>query len=378
MKKYILITALFISAIGFSQNLENSIEKDQAKNIEKLIAKEEPIDVEIEVYIDEEATAVSPIVHAINYGSIEVLKTFIQHKELFKNYENEIAKGFVLAVSHGYDDIAELLFEQGPNLNHKCDHCYYATAIMVAVSSGNEKWYNKLKPKSDLHLITDKKQNILHYAASSPNKSITKDVLKIEGNDLNLMSDYEITPLGKAILNIDQPELYSELIALGGDPSVLNDLVYIAVAGNHLEALEYALKNNFTYNLWQINEDSDSYILEEAVFMHEGLEDTDELRYTKKQDAFVKRILELYLKEKPDKSKEHHWDLLYDINMFNNLIDLSFEFNNKEIVQLYFQLVGEMQQSGVYYSFPKKMRSKAIKTWGKEFINQLMNENDVQ
>lgn len=376
MKNYILFIVLFISAIGFSQKLDKIIEKDKASNLEKLIDKKANINQAIQVYVGDSLKEVSPLVHAVNHGSIEIIKVLIKNKSLVSNYKEEISKAFVLSISHGQEEISELLYQENPDLNQKCNHCYFATALMVAASSGNEYWYKKLKPKSNLTLVTDSNMNLLHYAASSPSKYISNDVLKIKNIDINLNSNSETTPIGMAAMNVEQPKLFDKMIELGADPKKQTDLGYLAVIGSNPDAYNYAVKHNFNINLWVKYDEWDGYVLEEMLTPHE--DESEDFFFTEEQVELTKTIFNQLLDSIPSDIEDGFWDELTDPYNFNNLIYMQDVVENDEAVELYFKLIGKMQESRTFQLLPKKIYKNSCKYFGREKTEELIAKFDVQ
>ena len=161
------------------------------------------------------------------------------------------------------------------------------------------------------------------------------------------------------------------------DPYLLEDLVEFAIEGNNLDALTFAYENDFEISLWEWNEYSESYLLQYAVFMHVGPD--GEWVYSKDQDEFVIYLLNIYVSDARERENtEELWDPVYDANTFYNLVDLSVEFENIEVLDWYFQLVAEVQEvEDAILIFPKKYYNYAVKAWGDLEIGSIVENYKI-
>ncbi|MCH2234948.1 MAG: hypothetical protein MK078_11915 [Crocinitomicaceae bacterium] len=379
MRNTILFLALLIGVSASAQKLGKLIEKNDPDKLQAFIDKGGDLNQEIQTeYRDDDSIYYThPIIFATVSEATESLKTLIKNKDKIDNYSEYISKAFVLSLSRKDPEIADILFAEGPDVNVECEPCHHASAIMIAASTGKQDWYFKLKPMSNLQHVTPGNQNLLHYAASSPNENITKDVIKIEGLDINMENTEEVTPLAFAMMNIYQPNLFNEMIGHGADPMATKDLVEFAIEGNNLDALIYADTNDLPIPLWDWNDYSSSYLLQYCVFMHDGPDGG--LIYSSEQDEFVDYLMWMYINSAKElENTEEMWDPVYNANTFYNLIDLSLEFDNLPLLDTYFRLVAEVQEvENAVLVFPKKYFKYAVKAWGDMEIGSLLEKYSI-
>lgn len=200
---------LFVSTNLFSQDLKKLIDKGDLAAIQKIEAKGfdilQSITIQIDYYDgDYDYLDIDPIVYATGKEQIEIVKYYISKKEQIDEYsswENALANAFISSISTKNDELIELLYAENPNLSITCDACRSHNAIMVAATYGDEKWYFKLKEKSDLNLLSNTGNNLLHVAVAGGSRAIIEDVVKSGNFDVNQKNSVYLSPLDYAILD---------------------------------------------------------------------------------------------------------------------------------------------------------------------------------
>src|SRR5690606_3124633 len=87
-------------------------------------------------------------------------------------------------------------------------------------------WYFKLKENSDLLYINSDGATLIHAAATGSSKKISDDVLTIEGLDIDKKDSEQLTALDYAAANEEHPDVFTDYIAKGADPSKAWNLIY--------------------------------------------------------------------------------------------------------------------------------------------------------
>ncbi|MBK9593501.1 MAG: hypothetical protein IPO32_19045 [Crocinitomicaceae bacterium] len=200
---------LFFSTGLFSQDLKKLIDKGDLAAIQKIEAKGfdilQSITIQVDYYDgDYDYLDIDPIVYASGKQQIEIVNYYITKKEQIDEYsswENALANAFISSISTKNDELIELLYAENPNLSITCDACRSHNAIMVAATYGNEKWYFKLKEKSDLNLLSNTGNNLLHLAVAGGSRAIIEDVVKSGNFDVNQKNSLFLSPIDYAILD---------------------------------------------------------------------------------------------------------------------------------------------------------------------------------
>lgn len=234
------LIVLFSTSL-FSQDLKKLIEKGDLEAIQKSEAKGFDILQEITIQIDYydgdyDYIDIDPIVYAAGNEQIEIVKYYISKKEQIDEYsswENALANAFISAISTKNDDLIELLYAENPNLSITCEVCRSHNAIMVAATYGNEKWYFKLKEKSDLNLLSNTGNNLLHLAVAGGSHAIIEDVIKSGNFDLNQKNAVYLSPLDYAILDSNMAT-FNYLIANGANLSLSYNAWLSVVESGHM------------------------------------------------------------------------------------------------------------------------------------------------
>jgi len=185
---------------------------------------------------------------AVQRGNLEAVAAFLKKKPYLVNAEDESGHTPIhLAALHGYYDIAELLAQNGADLN-KQDASGW-TALHFAASGRNEKLLKLFldQPTVDV-TIKNEGQNIpLHYVAKTyPDISaaIIKTLLE-RGSNINAQNAQGETPLhGAALKGYDQ--MAEKLIEFGADPDISNNEgetpLNWATRNNHTKVISVLLK----------------------------------------------------------------------------------------------------------------------------------------
>lgn len=238
---FIISLILLFSVRLFSQDLKKLIDKGDLITIQKLDEKGFDILQEITIQVDYyegdyDYLDIDPIVYAAVKEEVEIVKYYISKKEEIDEYsswESALSNAFISAISTKNDGLIELLYAENPNLTITCEACHSHNAIMVAATYGNEKWYFKLKEKSDLNLLSNTGNNLLHLAVSGGSIAIMEDVIASGNYDLNQKNSIYLSPLDYAILDSNMAT-FNYLIESGANLSLSYNAWPSVVESGHL------------------------------------------------------------------------------------------------------------------------------------------------
>lgn len=121
------------------------------------------------------------------------------------------------------------------------------TPIMLAAKEGHKNVFYYLKEKSDLTLVSDHGDNILHLACLGGNISISRYILSKDIADINVKGRYGRTPLMKAAWG-GKVEVFKEIRKRGGDESLVDEhgsnVLHIACHKDNVAMVTYILSEN--------------------------------------------------------------------------------------------------------------------------------------
>lgn len=220
MNKLITIAlVMLLPCLGISQKLKSIIKNNDTLKLEKFIAKGGDIDVLILAKNkDKEEMFISPLSYAQVEKSYEVLDMLIIRADSFERKDHYLAEVFIHSLARDEDKLSQKLYDLGVNINDSCGLCHNNNAILVAANDGNDKWYFKLKPESDLFYKNENGAGLLHAAIVRDNNRIIKDIITIEGYDINEKNNEGLTPLDFTVWIEELPgSAFSILMDAGAD-----------------------------------------------------------------------------------------------------------------------------------------------------------------
>lgn len=375
MIKSFLFSFLFsLSSLGFSQNLKKILDFDDSIKLEKYITKFGNLDTVIHVKKNDLNLMVSPMAYAEHYEKEATFEYMLNHQNLFSNPNHILSEVFIHSLSNKGDKMTERLYQIGVNVNDSCSICYGNNAIMVAAAHGNEKWYFKLKPESDLYYVNHEGANLAHSAASSSSRKIVDDITKIKDLDFNKPDNDGLTPLDYSVWNTEFSSCFDLLRSAGADYKKASNL-----------ALRYGYNTNPDYgqfevdkveenrkNIFYSNEDQ-ANILDFLAF--------DYGEITSDQYYLLINIIDV-MKEEIKPNCDYTNDFVQDTEVTYNMIIISY-FNDDEpenevhLFRNYVEFIGKTIEAGYECPFSKKEYKKACKYFGKDLVNKWFSENGI-
>jgi ankyrin repeat protein len=387
MKRIVTLIFLAIAAIGFSQDYKKIIDKNDIDGLTKLINKE--TEFYGEVHSQELDLSIHPMVYAAAKNNLNMVKVFVKNQDKIDDYHTVLSKSFSASIATSNDELITYLYSLEPNINERCESCSGHTAIMIAAVYGNDKWYFKLKPKSELNLLSDTKNNLLHLSCNQYNKSIFEDILTIEGLDINQINSYGRTPLQQAAIE-GKDTIYFKIKELGGEYNKLHDFYYDAIIGGKVNIFNDLPENDF---LWQLHEmpwddDAIEYYPIETAISYNSTEITKVLF-----DQMFKTL---------NNNKNERTEIMVDIlngrdaigdvlallweavnwenkELFEIILKNTAKFNNLELKYTRYQEdIDEEFNEVAIVQFTKFENRAAKRKFGKEFVDALYEKHNIE
>jgi ankyrin repeat protein len=270
MKFRLICFTLLFSFLSSGQNIKKIIDNNDLVGLKKYIDKRE--DIYEEISFHKEDYSVHPMIYASGKNRLDMIKMFVENKSKIDDYHTIMSIAFAISISTKNDDLIEYLYNQEPNINEICDACNGHNAIMVATVYGNEKWYFKLKSKSETAIISKDGNNLYHLIANPAhfNLSIFNDIKFIYDLDINLVNELGRTPLQFAAKSGSDSVFY-DLLNLGGVYNKINDAYVDAIYGGSEIIYNYIDSNFEASPIWGIyrigdpNDFNSYYPLELAI-----------------------------------------------------------------------------------------------------------------
>lgn len=380
MKALIAFTILLVSIPAFSQKkLKKLIEMDTPSKIEKFIEKGGEVDTLV-YYTSKDGydREVNPILYAFVFEYYDVMNYFIDHKELFKNYDHHISELFIFSLSHGSDSLSQRFYDLGVDIDDHCSFCHFNNAIMVAAVSGNEDWYFKLKENADVTYINPDGNTLLHAAAESPNARIVQDVLAMKWENLDIKNNSGSTPLDFTVWNEEYPESFNLFLKAGANCENASNLglKFGYNPNSEIGTFEPGLIDK--KREWIFMTDEDEYnILDYTSFFFNGSTSED-------QHSFLNEVIQ-NMKDQlvhGEKNTYYNEEFFLDKDITFNIIDISYQYDNDpehylHLFKNYIELIGASVKNGHSSPFTKKEFKYACRRFGKEQVLSWFDEFGV-
>ncbi len=242
MKKYLTILFITCSGIAICQNVKKSIDKNDVSALKSYINSVEFIEDEIAFSLKKQNTSktvyINPLEYAVLTGNMQAVKVLTKQEDKYEDFNETVSKAFNISIKNNNDSLSSYLFQFDPNVNEICNICNGNNAIMYAVNNGNEFWYFKLKPHSELNLINEDGNNVMHLISEHFNSKIFNDLLNSSEIDYNIFNKQNKSPLHIAAINgVD--EMFFKLMELNAEYQSIEELFADAIYGGNLKIINY-------------------------------------------------------------------------------------------------------------------------------------------
>ena len=393
MKFHLVCFALLLSFISFSQNIKKIIDNNDLEGLIKYVDKRE--EIYEEVYFHKEDYSVHPMVYASGKNRMDMVKLFVKNKSKIDDYHTIMSIAFAISISTENDELIEFLYAQEPNINQICEACHGHNAIMIATVYGDEEWYFKLKPKSELTIISNDGNNLYHLIAEpyefSP--AIYNDIKFVYDLDINKVNNTNRTPLQYAAMS-GNDSVFFDLLNAGAVFNQLNDFYIDAIYGGNMSIYNYVDTIFDDKPIWGLYETRDVedfntyYPLELAI------------RYN--STSIVKQIFTEMI-DKIEKSKNNvHIESIIEIlnsrvmegDVFLPLWE-TIQWNNQDLFEFILENIMRLNKMQLQYTayndqmdeefsqlaevvFTKFEYRAARRKFGKELVESLYEKNEIE
>ena len=272
-KLFTLSALMMLVALGINaQDLKKLIDNGKMESLEKYVSKKGDLKEKITVTIEEKEHQINGLIYLLGKETLDenhqtIFDYFVSKINLFDNSSQVVDEAFIYSFSiEGGEYYTQKLWELKPNLKSVCSICNENTALIAAAVYGNEEWYFKLKPSSDINAVNQTGYHLLSAAIFGENTKIIKDVLETEGFEgkINTPNKEGFTPLDMSMGCYDK-RIYDLILKAGANPDKAKDLLWEATSYFNLKIfdLEYAIKgtDKFYNELWK-SEDGIFTVLE--------------------------------------------------------------------------------------------------------------------
>jgi ankyrin repeat protein len=252
----LLLTTIILSFTFFStaQNLKRIIDNNDLKSLKTYIKEVDYIDDEIIIppnrYNNKTKVVISPLEYATLLNNFEMVKLLTKNQNKYEDFHDVVSRAFDVSLKNNNQTISNYLFNFNPNINEICSICEGNIPIMFAVKNGSKDWYFKLVNSSELNLINDDGNNLVHLSAEHYNDDVFNDILN-KGVDINLSNKNKKTPLQVAALN-GANKMFYRLIDNSANYETIDELYADAILGGNLNIINYFDKEDMfeTDFLW--------------------------------------------------------------------------------------------------------------------------------
>lgn len=396
----LLLTAIVLSFTFFStaQNIKKIIDNNDLDGLKTYIKDVDYIDDEIIIppnrYGNTTKVALTPLEYATLVDNFEMVQYLTKNQDKFEDFHDIVSKSFDISLKNNNQTISQFLFEFKPNINEICSICEGNTPIMYAVKHGNKDWYFKLVNTSEINLINDNGNNLVHLSAEHYNDTIFNDILN-NGVNINLSNKNKKTPLQIAALK-GADKMFYRLIDNSANYETIDELYADAILGGNLNIINYFDKENMfeTDFLWT---PSDYQINNEKLKSYYPFE----LAILSKNPKVLTDVVNKMMTDIQKDSTNEHIKLTYELltgsgddfdfislthaiamgykDMFETILKNAVEFNNRHYNITYQASNGNYtyeQEAQVYFT---KFDFRAAKRqFGKNDVTNLYKELDIK
>ncbi len=389
MKLILTTLMLSITFLSTAQNIKRIIDKNDSQALKTFINETEVIEDDIYTpaykYGNETKVFINPLEYAVLVNNFDFVKQLTKKQDKYEDFNETISKAFELALMNNNQSIADYLYQFHPNINEVCSICNGNNAVMFAAENGNAYWYFKLVAQSEINLINNDGNNLVHLCAENYNDSIFYDVLS-EGVDINLSNKNKKTPLQVSALK-GVEKMFYRLIDNNANYETIDDLYADAVLGGNLKILNYFEKEKmfepsflwFTYPYKINNDKPKEYYPYELAILSQNPKVLDvvvnKMMSDIKTDSTNEHIKTTYQLLSGTGDDYDHISLTYAIamgekEMFENVLKASVEFNNRDYKVTYKKPSYSYEQDAQVY-FTKFDYRAAKRKFGKEYVTNL-------
>lgn len=373
-KIQLFIILLFIGNVNYSQNLKKILDFDDSIKLEKYVSKFGSLDTTIFIKKNGLNLNVSPLAYAEHNDKEATFEYMLGHMDFFTNPKHILSEVFIHSLSKKDNKTSDRLYEMGVDINDSCTICYGNNAIMVAAAHGNEKWYFKLKPESNLMAVNSEGANLAHSAASSSSQKIVEDIAQIKEIDFNKTDIDGLTPLDYSVWNTEFSSSFDILRKAGADYRLAFNL-----------ALRYGYNTNPDYGQFEVDKVEENR--KDIFYSNEdGANILDYLAFdygeiTSDQYYLLINILDV-MKEEMAPNCSYTNRFLKDTEVSYYMVIISY-FNDDEpenevhLFRNYVEFIGKSIEAGYDSPFSKKDYKKACKYFGKDQVNSWFSENGI-
>lgn len=373
MKFFLCICFLALGHFAHSQKYVKAIKEKDTLKLQKWYDKGGDLNERVEFYTKEDGEfSYNLLSYSVGNECMDCIHFFLNKKDEFDDFDLVLSEAFIFSLAFSNKEISELLFSYKPIAKGICDACHGNNALMVAATYGNEEWYFKLKPTSDLSYINAKGASLLHNAAYGPSKKILHDVLQIPGLDINLKDAEGETPLDYAAQNDSNQTAFKTLLEHGAD---------------HLEAknlLFWWCQAEFKLTPGQI-QDRREDIWELVLDDHNALMMLSYCYKDMSADVFMmklKTVVHLMLEDFEENNGRYDFvEPLYYESITDNFLDAMVYLKDQEaddpIYPIYLELLGYLCNNHDFCPVYKKEFKRAIEIYGEEVATKWYAEFNI-
>jgi hypothetical protein len=372
MKFFLTMLALLSVIAASGQKIKDIIKTGDLDDLKKYEAKGGDIyggfeyEYQLEELEETGWTYMYPMAYAVAVQKSDMVDYYITNREKAVEaewWDEALSQSFIIAISSGDETLIQKIYALAPNLDAVCDPCRGQNAVMVAAAYGLEEWYFKLKPDSNLSLLSIHDNNLLHVAANGPSHRIFEDVLTGGSFNVNALNSFSESALDYAALN-GNVDYFHHLVQSGADPSQSPNLwISLAWSGN-MEILGYLVENNYVSGIFAIDEED----------LHMALHIAMQENHTE----FVTRLLDLMLAESVSDFSLVDSGAFWDVDVH----PLEWPIDNQNLAMYeaflnFASVVNSRAEDSTYIPVDKGLTKMANKAFGKEEVAALYEKYGI-
>lgn len=304
-----------------------------------------------------------PMVYAVAKNQHAIAEFYLSHEnEMIEAgvWDDAVSQAFIVSISTNNDDLATKLYALKPDLEATCEPCRNASAVFVAAVYANEKWFFELADKSLWDIRNDEGCNLLLAAIDGGSLPIVQFLIDQEF-ELDGEDNYGRNALDYAILDSNM-QTFQYLYALKAPVS--DQIWYSLATGGNFEIYsslkdsldKTSLQFSNEYNVWPlhyaVNFNYTEIVLDMVRIMKEEIAASDYMYFDGTIIDFAQyHILYLTMLNENKITYEAVLDLCHFVNLGN--------------------------EDPEYIRFDKIYRKKAIKVFGKDFVEDMDRKYEV-
>ncbi|MBK7127889.1 MAG: ankyrin repeat domain-containing protein [Crocinitomicaceae bacterium] len=298
-----------------------------------------------------------PMVYAVAKNQHAIAEFYLSHEnEMIEAgvWDDAVSQAFIVSISSKNENFATKLYALQPDLEVTCEPCRNASALFVAAAYASEKWFFELADKSSLSIRNDNGAHLLHAAVEGGSLPIIQYLIEhdfsLDGED-----NYGRNALDYAIMDSNMLT-FQYLYSLKAPAS--DQIWYSLATGGNFEIYSL-IKDSLNKNDLQFSNENNQWPLNYAV----------NYNYTKIVIDMVS-----IMKEEIAASDFMYFDGTImdfaDVHILYLTILNENKITYEAILDLcHFVNVGN--EDPEYIRFNEFYRKKAIKVFGKDFVEEM-------